>query len=105
MHPLSSNQTESTSGPVTKQECLTALLKMSNDKSPDSDGFSVKFMFFWNDLDDLFLQSYQFLYDAGVLTDTQRESITILIPKRNKDPLLRSSYCPITSLNIDYKIQ
>ena len=69
LRPLSSNQTESMSGPVTKQECLSALLKMSNNKSPDSDGFSVEFFnFFWNDLNNLLLQSYQFSYNSGVLT-------------------------------------
>ena len=105
LRPLLSNQTESMSGRVPKQECLTALLKMSNNKSPCLDGFSVEFYtFFWNDLNDLLLQSYQFSYNAGVLTDTQREGIIILIPKRNKDPLLPSSYCPITLLNIGYKI-
>ena len=62
------------------------------------------YKFFWNDLDDLLLQSYQFSYDASVLTDIQRESIIILILKRNKDPLMPSSYRSITFLNIDYKI-
>ena len=105
LRSLSSNQTESMSGPVTKQQCLTALLKMSNNKSPGLDGFSVEFYkCFWNDINDLLLQSYQFSYDVGVLTDTQREGIIILIPKRNKNPLLPSSYRPITLLNIDYKI-
>ena len=92
-------------GPVTKQECLTALLEMSKNKSPGSDGFSVQFYkFFWNNLNDLLLQSYQFLKDAGVFTDTQCEGIIFLIPKRNKDPLLPSSSRPITLLNIDYTI-
>ena len=103
--PLSSHQTESMSGPVTKQDFLTALLKMSNNKSPGSDGFNLEFYkVFWNDLNDLLLQSFQFSYDAGVLTDTQREGIIILIRKCNKDPLLPSSYRPITLLNIDYRI-
>ena len=78
---------------------------MSNNKSPGLDGFSVEFYkCFWNDINDLLLQSNQFSYDAGVLTDTQREDIIILIPKRNKNPLLTSTYRPITLLNIDYKI-
>ena len=60
LRPLSLNQTESMSGPVIKQECLTALLKMSSNKSPGSNGFSVEFYkFFWNDLNDLLLESYQ----------------------------------------------
>ena len=93
LRQLSSNQIESMYGPVTKQECLTALLKMSNNKFPGSDGFSVEFYkLFWNDLIDLLLQSYQFSYDAGVFTDTQREGIIILVPNRNIDPLLLSSY-------------
>ena len=105
LRPLSSNQTESMSGPITKQECLTALLKMSINKYPGLDGFNVEFYkFFWNDINDLLLQSYQFSYDDGILTDTQREGIFILIPIRNKDPLLPSSYRPITLLNIDCKI-
>ena len=47
----------------------------------------------------MLLRSNLFLYDAGVLTDTQRKSFIILIPKRKKDPLLSSSYRPITLLN------
>ena len=106
LHSLLSNQTESMSGPVTKQECLTALLKVSNNKSPGSDGFSVNiYKFFGMILMICFYKAAkQFSYDAGVLTDTRREGIIILIPKRNKDPLLLSSYRLITLFNIDYKI-
>ena len=97
LRPLSSNQTVSMSQPVTKQKCLTALLKMSNNKSPGSDGFRVEcYNFFWNDFNDLLLQSCQFSYDAGVLTDTQRKGIIILILKRDKDLLLPSNSRPIT---------
>ena len=60
--------------------------------------------FFWNDLNDLLQRSYQFLFDAGFLTYTQREGIIILITKRNKDQLPTLSYGPITLLNIDYKM-
>ena len=75
LRPLSSNQTECMSEPVTNQECLTALLKMSNNKFSGSDGFSVEFYkFFWNGLNDLLLQSYQFSYDASVVL------IIVLIP-------------------------
>ena len=52
----------------------------------------------------MLLQSYQFLYDAGILTDTQREDIIILISEHNKDPLPTSSYRLITLSNIDCKI-
>ena len=31
--------------------------------------------FFRNDLNDLLLRSYQFSYDAGILTDKQREAL------------------------------
>ena len=40
---LSSNHTKSMYGPVIKQEFLTALLEMSNNKSPGSDGSNVEF--------------------------------------------------------------
>ena len=59
LRPLSLNQTESISGPVTKQKYLTALLKMYSNKSPGSDGFSVElYEFFWNDFNDLLSRSF-----------------------------------------------
>ena len=61
LRSLSSNQIESMSRPVTKQECFTTLNKMSNNNSPGSNGFSVEFYkVFWNDLNDFLLRSYQF---------------------------------------------
>lgn len=39
------------SGPLTENEILISLKRMSNGKSPGSDGFSVDFVkFFWNDI-------------------------------------------------------
>ena len=78
---------------------------MSNNKSLGSDGLVWNFIKFFGMIsNNLLLQSYQFLYEAGILTDANREGVIILIPKRNKDPLLPLSYCPITLLNIDCKI-
>ena len=52
----------------------------------------------------MLLRGYQFPYDAGVLNETKRGCIIILIPKCNKDQLPQSSYRPIILLNFDYKI-
>ena len=48
---LNDNMKESIEGNITYDEVLSSLKKMSNNKSPGYDGFTVEFFkFFWNDL-------------------------------------------------------
>ena len=90
--------------PITKSELHEALMRMRKDAVPGEDGLTVHFyLAFWEEIKDLFFDSIIFAYDAGHMSITQRRGLIRLIHKPNKNPLLTSSYRPITLLNVDYK--
>ena len=69
-------------GLLTEDECFKALKEMKNDKSPGSDGITVEFYkTFWDDLNQYLVDSLNFSFVNGHLTDLQKQSIISLIPK------------------------
>ena len=50
------------------------------------------------------IRSFNFAYDNGSLSISQRRGIITLIPKPNKDTALLDNLRPISLLNTDYKI-
>ena len=50
------------------------------------------------------IHSFNFVFDSGSLSISQRRGIITLIPKPNKDTTLLDNLRPISLLNIDYKI-
>ena len=91
--------------PLTLPELEVAMKRMSKNKSPGSDGFTVEFFqFFWRDLKVFFLNMVNESVETGALPLTLREGILTLIPKPNKPRSEIKSYRPITLLNVSYKI-
>jgi len=91
--------------PVTLVECHKALSDMTNNKTPGSDGFSVEFYkFFWADVNDLVLNSFNYSFASGSLSVEQRRGVITVIPKRDKDVRYLKNWRPISLLNTDYKI-
>ena len=67
--------------------------------------FSCRFYkVFWNSISDLLLKAFNYAYENGQFSVSQRRGIIRLIPKRHSDPLFIKSWLPITLLNCDYKI-
>ena len=92
-------------GKVTRAECLKALREFKNEKSPGTDGLQAEFYkYFWNELHVDMIHSFNFAFDSGSLSITQRRGIITLIPKPNKDTTLLDNLRPISLLNTDYKI-
>ena len=90
---------------LTEEECYNALKEIKNDKSPDSDGLTVEFYkTFWDDIKKTFIESINYSFIHGHLTDFQKQSIISLIPKPNKDTTILTNWRPISLLNVDYKI-
>lgn len=82
-----------------------ALNEMQNQKSPGSDGLSIEFYkTFLNDIKSYYLESVNFSFQTGNLTDLQKQGVITLIPKANKDTSLLTNWRPISLLNVDYKI-
>ena len=70
---------------ISKEECLTALKEFKNDKTPGTDGFSAEFYkFFWSDLGTEMTASFNYTFQKGSLSISQKRGINSLIPKKNK---------------------
>ena len=103
--PLENEEKSSCEGKVTQAECLKALKDFKNEKSPGTDGLQAEFYkHFWKELHADMIRSFNFAYDNGSLSISQRRGIITLIPKPNKDTALLDNLRPISLLNTDYKI-
>ena len=86
-------------------ECLNALKDFKIEKSPGTDGLQAEFYkYFWKELHADMIRSFNFAYDNGSLSISQRRRIITLISKPNKDTTLLDNLRPISLLNTDYKI-
>ena len=78
---------------------------MKNSKSPGSDGITVEFYkMFWPILKKHYVNSINYSFETGSLTELQKQSIITLLPKQNKDITNLDNWRPISLLNVDYKI-
>ena len=103
--PLENDDMLSCEGKVTQEECLKALNEFKNEKSPGTDGLQAEFYkHFWEELHTDMLQCFDYAYDSGKLSISQRRGIITLIPKPNKDTTVLDNLRPISLLNTDYKI-
>ena len=92
-------------GVISKQECLKAVKSMKNNKSPGTDGFTAEFYkFFWVNLGDFLVRSYNDSFYEGKLSISRRQSIITCIPKPGKPRDVLKNWRPISLLNLDYKI-
>ena len=102
---LSADSKNNLDKPVTKSEILGSLKDLKFNETPGYDGLPVEFyVVFFNDIIDMLLNCYHYSFEQGFMSSSQRNGITTLLPKKDKDPLLVKNYRPISLLNTDYKI-
>ena len=90
---------------VTQEECTNALKDFDSSKTPGTDGLPAEFYrFFWPDIGHDLIASYNFSFQHGMLSMSQRRGIISLIPKKSKDKTILESLRPISLLNVDYNI-
>lgn len=102
---LSSEQSTLCEGMITINECINAVKSMPNGKSPGSDGYPIEFYkVFWNQIGPILVKSFNYSFNMGLLSVSQRRGIISLIPKEGKDEEFLKNWRPISLLNVDYKI-
>jgi len=102
---LSDAEKISCEGLITVQEVESILGKLKKNKSPGNDGIPVEFYNeFWNEISSTLINSYNYSFDHGILTTSQRQAVISLINKPGKDKMYIQNWRPISLLNIDYKI-
>lgn len=101
---LNEGDKESCEGPITNQECKTALNGMLNNKAPSVSGFSKEFFnFFWSELGNMVVDYVNQAKQDGRFFITQRRGVLTLIPKKGDQKLIRNKRA-ICLLDIIYKI-
>lgn len=102
---LNDIEQQSCEGPITIQECELILSKFKKNKSPGNDGIPIEFYLeFWKEIGSTLINSYNYSFEHGKLTTSQRQAVISLISKPGKDKLYIENWRPISLLNIDYKI-
>ena len=72
---------------------------------PGTDGFPAEFYrFFWPEISKEMTDSFNYVFQSGTLSITQRRGAISLIPKKPKDKRSLENLRPISLLNVDYKI-
>ena len=89
--------------PITLEELTKALNSMENNKSPGFDGLSTNFYkHFWPLLGDKLVIVYNYAFQSGCLSVSQRRGVISLVFKKGDRSLLKN-WRPITLLATDYK--
>ena len=103
--PLSEDEKLSCESAVGEKECFIALKEFKNDKTPGTDGLSAEFYkFFWPEVCTEMIGSFNYAFQSGALSISQKRGIISLIPKKDKDKTILENLRPISLLNVDYKI-
>ncbi len=91
-------------GPITVVEVQDAIKSLQSNKSPGPDGLTTEYYKTFSDiLAPVLRDMYNEAFLCGRLPDTLSRATISLILKKGKDPLLCSSYRPISLLNVDRK--
>ena len=63
-------------GRLSVKECFDCLQSFENNKSPGNDGLSVEFYTtFWNSIGNLLVDSLNYSYECGELSNTQKQAV------------------------------
>ena len=90
---------------LTLEECKKTLCMFTHNKSPGNDGLTIEFYkAFWKKIGNDLIDCFNYSYEHGELTITQRQAIISLIEKYGKDRFYIKNWRPISLLNVDYKI-
>ena len=101
---LSDDARESCEGLITKEELRKALMAMENNKSPGFDGLTSNFYkHFWPVLGEKLTRVFNYAFNNGLLSLSQRRGIITLLFKKGDRTQLKN-WRPVTLLNTDYKI-
>ena len=79
-------------GEITLAECTKALSMMQNNKSPGSDGLTTEFYrAFWDIISTYVVNSFNYAFNTGNLSISQRQGIISLVPKKKGYPVFKKT--------------
>ena len=85
---LNHDEQKSCEGRITEDECFNALKEFKTRRTPGTDGFPAEFYrFFWPEISREMTDSFNYAFENGKLSISQRRGIISLIPKKAKTNL------------------
>ena len=92
-------------GRITYNECFSALQSFQKNKTPGNDGLTAEFyLAFWSLFGKYMVDSIDYSYEFGELSNSQKQAIITLIDKKGKDKRMIKNWRPISLINVDTKI-
>ena len=105
LNTLKQEEADTCEGLLTLAESTNSLQQFKINKAPGSDGFTIEFYrFFWNAIGQIMVDSFNYAFQNGDMSISQKRGIISLIPKKDKDKKYLKNWRPISLLNNDYKI-
>ena len=102
---LTDSMREMCEGQLTYSECFKVLYTFSNNRTPGNDGLTIEFYkFFWSEIGTLLVDSLNYAYFHGELSNSQKQAVITLIEKKDKDRRWIKNWRPISLVNVDVKI-
>ena len=102
---LNDDQCDLSKGQLKYSECHKVLSTFENNKTPGNDRLTIEFCkFFWTEIGMLLVDSLNYAYFHGELSNTQKQAVVTLTEKKDKDRRLIKNWRPISLLNVDVKI-
>ena len=92
-------------GKLGYNECFNILSTFPKNKTPGNDGLSIEFyLAFWPLVGKLLLNSLNYAFEFGELSNSQKQAVTTLTEKKGKDKRFVKNWRPKSLTNIDAKI-
>ncbi len=105
MKSLTEKEKDNCEGMIGKEEVEKTLKLFHANKSPGNDGITIEFYKkFWDSIKDTLIECYNYSFEKGELSVSQKQAIVTLIEKHGKDRLYIKNWRLISLLNVDYKI-
>ena len=92
-------------GLITIEESFKALDAFEKGKIPGNDGMPSEFhRTFWSSVGELMFNTFNFSFDSGEMSSSQKEAIITFIDKKCNDRMYLENWTPISSVNADSKL-
>ena len=102
---LDEEQKQSCENELTEAELHETLKSFAKNKSPGLDGITSEFYLeFWQRLKLKILGVYKESFLDGILPESLRTGVIVLLEKKGKDRMDIANWRPITLLGVDYKL-
>jgi len=96
---LNDDQRDLCEGQLKYSECYKVVSTFENNKTPGNDGLTIEFYnFFWPEIGTPLVDSLNYAYSHGELSNTQKQAVITFIEKKDKDRRMVKNWRPISLL-------